>query len=144
MKKFLSFSLAMVFLFTATFLPAYASAGSRYQWDGERTTIFQLEEKLGIDLFDNDGDYLVPYYKDAAELWKKGLLKGDEYSLSLNSFLDRAEGTTMIVRILGKEEEAKSLNLPCKFLDVPEWAKPYVSYAVEKALELGLIDEVQK
>lgn len=37
----------------------------------------------------------------------------------------------MIVRILGREE-AKSLNLPCKFLDVPEWAKPYVSYATDR------------
>ena len=43
----------------------------------------------------------------------------------------RAEAVTMLVRLVGKEAEAKEAPRPVPFNDVPEWAKPYVGYAFE-------------
>jgi len=43
----------------------------------------------------------------------------------------RAEAVTMLVRLVGKEAEAKEAPRPVPFNDVPEWAKPYVGYAYE-------------
>ena len=55
--------------------------------------------------------------------------------------LDRAptrhEAVTMLVRILGKEEEAKSGNWNIPFTDVADWAKPYVGYAYANGLTSG-------
>lgn len=50
----------------------------------------------------------------------------------------RAEAVTMLVRLLGKEEEAKSANWDIPFTDVAEWAKPYVGYAYTNGLTMGI------
>ncbi len=55
--------------------------------------------------------------------------------------LDRAptrqEAVTMLVRLLGKAEEAKTGTWTTPFADVDEWAKPYVGYAYEHGLTSG-------
>lgn len=49
----------------------------------------------------------------------------------------RAESVTMLVRLLGKEEEAKSKEWNTPFNDVADWAKPYVGYAYNNGLTSG-------
>lgn len=55
--------------------------------------------------------------------------------------LDRApsrhEAVTMLVRLLGKENEAKSGTWSLPFTDVADWAKPYVGYAYANGLTSG-------
>ncbi len=50
---------------------------------------------------------------------------------------DRHKAVTMLVRLLGKEQEAKSGSWNTPFTDVAEWAKPYVGYAYTKGLTTG-------
>ena len=50
----------------------------------------------------------------------------------------RTEAVTMLVRLLGKEDEAKSSTWTTPFTDVPNWAKPYVGYAYENGLTKGI------
>lgn len=50
---------------------------------------------------------------------------------------DRHEAVTMLVRLLGKEQEAKNESWSTPFTDVAEWAKPYVGYAYTKGLTTG-------
>lgn len=63
---------------------------------------------------------------------------------SPNFDLDRApnrhEAVTMLVRLLGKEEEAKSGTWTTPFTDVASWAKPYVGYAYANGLTNGTSD----
>lgn len=58
--------------------------------------------------------------------------------------LDRApsrhEAVTMLVRLLGKETEAKNGTWDTPFTDVAEWAKPYVGYAYANGLTSGTGD----
>lgn len=50
----------------------------------------------------------------------------------------RAEAVTMLVRLLGKEEEAKAGNWTIPFIDVDDWARPYVGYAYTNGLTKGI------
>lgn len=49
----------------------------------------------------------------------------------------RSEAVVMLVRLLGKEEEAQSGTWTIPFTDVADWAKPYVGYAYENGLTSG-------
>lgn len=49
----------------------------------------------------------------------------------------RAEAVTMLVRLLGKDAEAKSKTWNHPFTDVPSWAAPYVGYAYVHQLTIG-------
>ena len=49
----------------------------------------------------------------------------------------RDEAVTMLVRLLGKETEAKNGTWDMPFNDVAEWAKPYVGYAYANGLTSG-------
>jgi hypothetical protein len=51
---------------------------------------------------------------------------------------NREEAVTMLVRLLGKEAEAKSGTWKTPFADVSDWAKSYVGYAYEKKLTNGI------
>ncbi len=50
----------------------------------------------------------------------------------------RNEAVTMLVRLLGKEEEAIAGEWEIPFTDVAEWAKPYVGYAYNNGLTGGI------
>lgn len=52
----------------------------------------------------------------------------------------RNEAVTMLVRLLGKEAEAKAANWSIPFTDVADWAKPYVGYAYANGLTKGTGD----
>lgn len=71
----------------------------------------------------------------ADELYELGLFQGSgtnadgSPNYNLDAPLNRAEGITMMVRIMGAEEKAKAGTWETPFEDVPTWAEPYVGYA---------------
>ena len=80
----------------------------------------------------------------ANSLYKLGLFKGvGENPDGTPIFdLDRAptrnEAVTMLVRLLGKETEAKSREWATPFTDLDDWVKPYVGYAYNNKLTNGI------
>ena len=52
----------------------------------------------------------------------------------------RAEAVTMLVRALGREDEAAAMGKTHPFTDMPAWADGYVSYAWENGLTKGVSD----
>lgn len=81
---------------------------------------------------------------DAADaLHELGLFNGTGTNAdgTPNYDLDRAptrhEAVTMLVRLLGKEDEAKNGTWDIPFTDVADWAKPYVGYAYANGLTNG-------
>ena len=59
---------------------------------------------------------------------------------ALDRPLTREEAVTMLVRALGKEDEAAAMEKTHPFTDVPAWADSYVSYAWENGLTKGTSD----
>lgn len=56
----------------------------------------------------------------------------------LNRAPTRAEAVTMLVRLLGAEDQAMRSVQAMPFTDVPDWARPYVSYAYRQGLTNGV------
>ena len=56
----------------------------------------------------------------------------------LDRSMTRHEAVTMLVRLLGKEDEAKAGNWTIPFTDVADWARPYVGYAYANGLANGV------
>ena len=73
----------------------------------------------------------------AEALWKDGLFLGSGASFDLDQPLTRAAGVTMVVRLLGKDAEAKGGAFTTPFTDVPDWAAGYVGYAYTNGLTQG-------
>lgn len=79
----------------------------------------------------------------ADALYELGLFKGvgDNEDGSPNYELERAatraEAVTMLVRLLGQETAAQNGDWETPFVDVADWAKPYVGYAYANGLTLG-------
>ena len=79
----------------------------------------------------------------AQKLYDLGLVKGvgTKADGTVNFDLDRKptryEGVTMLVRLLGKEEEALVGEWDIPFTDVVAWAAPYVGYAYANGLTSG-------
>ena len=69
-----------------------------------------------------------------------GLFLGTGTGYELDAELTRAQGITLLVRMLGKEAEAVSLPYTAPFTDVDEWAKPYVNYAWLHSITNGVSD----
>ena len=83
--------------------------------------------------------------QEAAEaLYDLGLFKGTGTDAAgkpvfdLNRAPTRAEAVTMLVRLLGKEDDARSGSWEIPFTDVADWAKPYVGYAYANGLTAGV------
>lgn len=81
---------------------------------------------------------------DARFLYDLGLFKGSgtlpdgSPDFALDRSLTRQEAVVMLVRLLGKEQEALEGNWSLPFDDVAQWAAPYVGYAYEKGLTNGI------
>lgn len=79
----------------------------------------------------------------ADALYNLGLFNGTGKDTNGNPIFDldraptRHEAVTMLVRLLGKESEAKNGNWNMPFTDVADWAKPYVGYAYAHNLTSG-------
>lgn len=86
--------------------------------------------------------------QDAAEaLYQMGLFQGTGKNADGSPTFDldraptRAEAVTMLIRLLGKETEAKSGEWDIPFTDVAAWAVPYVGYAYANKLTNGVSDD---
>lgn len=79
----------------------------------------------------------------ANALYQLGLFNGTGKDAEGNPIFDldrtptRYEAVTMLVRLLGKANEAESREWTTPFTDVTAWAKPYVGYAYESKLASG-------
>lgn len=80
------------------------------------------------------------YLEQAQVLNQFGLLKGTNNGFDLNRVPTRAESAVMLVRLLGKEQEALSSNYEHPFIDVPEWCDKYIGYLYENNLTQGIGD----
>lgn len=68
-----------------------------------------------------------------------GLFKGvSETDFALDRAPTRTEALIMLVRVLGKENEALAKGGKHPFTDVPAWADKYVGYAYENKLTNGM------
>lgn len=74
----------------------------------------------------------------ADTLKELGLFQGTNTGYMLDRAPTRAEAATMLVRMLGKEEEAQSLSYTAPFTDLQTWQKPYVQYLYENELTSGV------
>lgn len=111
MKKWVSLFLAVTMLFALS-LPVFAA-------ESEAQEAAQTLHELG--LFKGTGT-------DAA----------GKPVFDLNRAPTRAEAVTMLVRLLGKEDEALAGDWNTPFIDVADWAKPYVGYAYANGLTAGV------
>lgn len=70
------------------------------------------------------------------------LLKGDGSGYGLDKTASRLEGVVILIRLMGRESEALDMSSqPCRFTDVPDWAKGYVNYAYEENISKGVSDD---
>lgn len=81
--------------------------------------------------------------QSAELLYNLGLFRGTGTNrdgspmFDLNRAPTRAEAIVMLVRLLGKENEASGKGWATPFKDVPAWAQPYVGYAYANGLTNG-------
>lgn len=80
-------------------------------------------------------------YDYALKLKELGVFVGTDSGFELSRVPTRIEGVIMLVRLLGKENEALSMaNDITVFTDVPSWANGYVNYAKSNGLTNGVSD----
>lgn len=86
--------------------------------------------------------YTTQQYRVADALYHLGLFLGTSETskqFELDKELNRAQGTVILVRMLGKESDAKGMDktgLP--FDDFDAWVEGYVAYAVKNDLVKGM------
>ncbi len=70
-----------------------------------------------------------------------GVFQGTGNGFELNRPPTRLEGLIMLLRLLGKEEEAMASEVKASvFSDVPAWGVPYTNYAYDHNLTTGVGD----
>ncbi len=77
------------------------------------------------------------HQSEAEKLNRMGLLLGTSNGYELDKYPSRIQGAIMLVRLLGKEKEAKTSDYSHPFLDVPDWGDPYVAYLYTHKLSYG-------
>ena len=113
MKKALSLFLALLLCLSLS-LPALAAAPTNADQENAAWTLYHMGLFQGTNT-DKEG---FPVF-------------------SLSDAPTRAQGVTMLVRLLGQEKAALEGTWTTPFTDVPEWAQPYVGYAYAKGLTNG-------
>lgn len=93
--------------------------------------VFALCMILSVSVFASDFDHTADALSDL------GLFRGTGKGFELDREPTRAEAATMLVRLLGAEEEAMTLTYTAPYTDVYDWAKPYVQYLYEKGITKG-------
>lgn len=78
--------------------------------------------------------------QNADRLNALGLFKGTENGYELDKTPDRTQGLVMLIRLLGREQEALNGSYSHPFTDVAAagWEAPYVGYAYETGLTTGV------
>lgn len=85
------------------------------------------------------------YYEQglAQDLKELGLFQGvSETDFDLDRSPTRVEALIMLLRLLGKGDEAVSKGGTHPFTDVPDWADSYVGYAYENGITNGVSDSL--
>lgn len=82
--------------------------------------------------------FAANYTHCADYLNELGMLQGGTSGYELDREPTRAEAATMLVRLLGKEEEALATTYAAPFTDVPEWAQPYVGWLYNNGMTTGV------
>jgi|GEM_PF-1641690 len=98
----------------------------------EATNVNLSDEPIYHSERDMDGAKLA-----ADRINRLGLFQGGSNGYALTREGSRIEALVMLIRLLGKEEEALSGTWTHPFIDVPAWADKYVGYAYEKGLTKG-------
>ena len=93
---------------------------------------------LNVGLIDNAESSSLHYEKEANQLHKADILRGTDLGLELERALNRAEGSAMLVRLLGEEVNALKQKNSHPFQDVPKWADDYVGFLYSKGLTQGI------
>ena len=151
MKKLVSALLAMIMLFSVwgcdhgeaedVHLPAVPIA---------QLVDLPVEDVEPIDInwlnyADKERDFVLTI-EDAEVLAdglnKLGIFKGSDKGYELEKPLTRVEGTTLIVRLLAKEDEVQNSNYEHPFKDVPKWAEKNISYMYHKGKTTGIDNEI--
>lgn len=78
------------------------------------------------------------FIKQATILKELGLFKGSNSGFELNKYGTRVEAAVIIVRLLGVETFATTMNYEHPYTDVPSWANPYVGYLYHEGLTNGI------
>ena len=81
--------------------------------------------------------FAANYTNCADSLHEMGLFQGTQNGYDLDRTPTRAEAAVMLVRLLGKETEAKTLTYTAPFTDLKGWEKPYVQYLYNNGLANG-------
>ena len=81
--------------------------------------------------------FAANYTNCADSLHEMGLFQGTQNGYDLDRTPTRAEAAVMLVRLLGKEDEAKALKYTAPFTDLKGWEKPYVQYLYSNGLANG-------
>lgn len=81
--------------------------------------------------------FAANYTNCADSLHEMGLFQGTQNGYDLDRTPTRAEAAVMLVRLLGKEAEAKALAYTAPFTDLKGWEKPYVQYLYSNGLANG-------
>ena len=81
--------------------------------------------------------FAANYTNCADSLHEMGLFQGTQNGYDLDRTPTRAEAAVMLVRLLGKEDEAKALTYTAPFTDLKGWEKPSVQYLYSNGLANG-------
>ena len=138
-KKLLSLLLALVMVFS--FIPAFAAEEAPAAADKKAEETAKPEEKAE-EVKETEKAVETPEF--VKFLKDNGYVEGDKKGdLMLDKNLTRAQFTTLLARLDGKDDVAKAMKtLGSKFTDVTEahWAKGYISFAAGKDWGKGYPD----
>ena len=151
MKRIVCF--ALIFCMVLPLLSAntaFAASDSYFDnltWDGQPATLREIYQNLlalgsAPSMIDGEGNYRVRHYSAATTLWENGLMLGSNNTFNLDRPLTRTEGVIMVLRLLGKEQEAIEQNLACPFTDVPAWAQAQIAYAAANGITSGYSTDI--
>lgn len=83
------------------------------------------------------GAYSADQLNTADALYQLGLFLGTGTTYALDENLTREQGITLLIRMLGREQEALNGSWKHPFVDVSAWAAPYVGCAYESKITDG-------
>ncbi len=79
----------------------------------------------------------IDHFEEAIDLKILGLLANSPDDFELERAPNRVEGAIMLIRLLGKEDEAMQGCFLHPFSDVPSWADKYIGYMYRNDLSKG-------
>lgn len=139
-KKFITTILILALMFNLAAIPVSAgttsnSATNEYQLsEEEKQQIREMEEFAKKQFL---MEKLIKQEERATILYYLGLFLGTNNSFDLDRAPTRTEAVVLLLRMLGKEQEAKNCTYTHPFNDVPAWANKYIAYAYNKGLANG-------